>query len=154
MKARASYVSNSSSSSFIVIPKDVQPSDIDYQKMAVAFAFDQDVNSWSGLFPFGCDEFGWQTAKYFDLESKWNWLVIQAYYGGDEYKAIIDDFLKSIDANLRVDWTMMASCGAYIDHQSVDPEGQFAEVGKIGIGEFLINDRCYVKNGNDNGDYE
>ena len=96
MKTRTSYVSNSSSSSFVVIPDKVKD-DINNEKYidveALTKVFTVGLCSkesydngkkWDGFLDGGETQFGWQNRKYNDLESKWNWLVLQACYGGDE----------------------------------------------------------------------
>lgn len=176
MKTRANYVSNSSSSSFVVIPDDVArqsqglspsllKSHVDSVKSVfmnyVSFHACENAN-WDG-FLNGETEFGWQTRNYRDLESKWNWLVLSAYYGGCEFDSrrtieyclLLDGYLKEIGVNATIDWDAVEKCvgnlDAYIDHQSINTEQTFRDVNSIGITEWLFNNSCYVKNGNDNG---
>ena len=156
MKERINYVSNSSSSSFVVIPDDlkIDKANYDYNKIALTFPFFENGEEWCGLFDDGQLKFGWEWEKYRDFESKWNWLVLQAFYGGDEYIKIINDYLKGIHENLKIDWSAVEqkedSIEAYIDHQSVDAKSTFEKVKEIGIDEFLLNEECYIQNGNDN----
>lgn len=164
MKTRTGYVSNSSSSSYIVIPDDVYNDKIlsnskDYNKIRTFLNFSDD-NDENGLSEEGEMEFGWQMKNYHDLESKWNWLVLQAYYGGNPFINIINDFLNNLHSNLKVNWAKIEeqvdNVSAYIDHQSVEPADTFDKVNKIGIAEFLANEKCYIHNSNDNekyGDY-
>lgn len=158
MKTRKGYVSNSSSSSYIVIPdavySDISSGTADYNNMRVFLDFSE-ANDWYGLFDEGEKQFGWQMENYHDTETKWNWLVLQAYYGGDEYINAIDRFLSEIHSNLKMDWAkvddLVEDMEAYIDHQSVDAECTFSKLKKIGIKEFLVNEECYIHNSNDNG---
>jgi len=171
MEVRVGYVSNSSSASSVVVPKEVVENckHKDWTKdetILSMFFFDRcgatlsDEDKWDGLFDEGEYQFGWQTMEYNDFASKWNWLVLQAYYGGDEYMNKINDFLHEIDGRFEIDWnktektTEYQGKYAYIDHQSVDARGTFDEIAPIGIAEFLLNSECYIDNGNDNGDYD
>lgn len=157
MRKRLGFVSNSSSSSFVVVPDGVLESDDtsstveSYDRMRVLLAFD---DGWRGLFENGEMSFEWQVVKYHDMESKWNWLVLQAFNGGDKYIRMIDDYLESIGTGLKVDWLwvemMTDKLIASIDHQSVDAESTFSEVEKVGFDRFLSDDRCYIHNSNDN----
>ena len=155
MKERRGFVSNSSSSSFVVIPENYQPKvNENYGKLAMAFAFSV-CDDWNGIFIDGEHAFDWQVKQYHDFESKWNWLVLQAFYGGQKYMEIINNFLSSITSNrVKVNWNGVEdadnNCYAYIDHQSVDPKCTFDEVARIGIGNFLLDSNCYIQNGNDN----
>lgn len=66
MKTRFDYVSNSSSTSFIVIEKCADINDKRYH-------YDEPL-----ILPneYGCCEFGWQDARYDDFLSKLNWCAI------------------------------------------------------------------------------
>ena len=154
MKKRCGYVSNSSSSSFVVVPDNITPSDKDYNDIAIVFPFSRD-SEWEG-FMDGEIKFGWQDREYHDTASKWNWLVLQAFYGGQKYMGIIDEYVASVCPKTSVNWSAVEKADdqirAYIDHQSVDAEGTFEAVEKIGITEFLLNEKCYIQNGNDNDD--
>ena len=176
MKTRTNYVSNSSSSSFVVIPDDVArqsygispsllKSHVDSVKsvfMNHTSSYDYENGEWNGFLD-GETKFGWQTCNYHDMESKWNWLVLSAHYGGSEFDSVrtiefcllLDGYLKDIGLNATIDWDAVEKCvdnlDAYIDHQSIDAAQTFAEVNSIGITEWLSNSSCYIKNGNDNG---
>lgn len=176
MKTRTNYVSNSSSSSFVVIPDDVArqshkiapsllKSHVDSVKsvfMNHASSYVHENVEWNGFLD-GETRFDWQTCNYHDMESKWNWLVLSAYYGGNEsdlgrtieFCLLLDGYLKDIGLNATIDWDAVEKCvrksDAYIDHQSIDAERTFREVNSIGITEWLFNGSCYVKNDNDNG---
>lgn len=171
MKERLGYVSNSSSSSYIVIPDKFVPiagkqnengssDDESYLSMKLWFDFSEEKD-WHGLFyngKRGETQFGWQCINYHGFETKWNWLVLQAYYGGDKYMRIMDDFLETVHPALKINWSMIdslvESMRAYIDHQSVKAEKTFDAVNSIGIDEFLLNKECYVHNSNDQEDDE
>lgn len=167
MKRREGYVSNSSSSSYVVVPREVVD-DCSHDKwtddsvILTMFIGDRcgeqwNGEKWDGFFDGGEKEFGWQTEEYHDFESKWNWLVLQAFYDGDEYITQINDFLHRIDPSFEIDWGKVEKLTegeggyAYIDHQSVDAKSTFEEISPIGIAEWLLNGKCYINNGNDNG---
>lgn len=170
MKKRINWVSNSSSSSCIVIaqyliddPKKKKWSDDMVFRSVFTderCAVDWDGKKWNGLLD-GEHQFGWQTVNYHDLGSKWNWLVLQAHYGGEKYRKILDDFLRELNPNYEIDWGRLDNCinnindpdWSYIDHQSCesyDNADTFEKVESIGIREWLVNKDCYIKNGNDN----
>lgn len=163
MKTRIGFVSNSSSSSYVVVPKSVveeyeknrESRDIrSFNQLKLLFAFSGEVKG-VGLFDSGEKNFGWQVVRYHDLESKWNWLVLQAYYDGSKaYLSTIENFLSKVNHNLKINWAdvdeQVEKFNAYIDHQSIDAQATFAEVKAIGIDEFLVNENCFIQNGNDN----
>ncbi len=155
MKKRINFVSNSSSSSYVFIPEEINACHINnaYNKIAQCFFFCANNKKWDGLLD-GEIKFDWQWKKYFDFESKWNWLVLQAYYGGQAYMDKINAYLKTISPKICLNWSeidnKVEECVAYIDHQSVDAKSTFENVERIGVMEFLLNDRCYIQNGNDN----
>ena len=84
MKIRTSFVSNSSSSSFVVMPS--KPSeklaDIDelFSRDSVYDYYDgiDDEENPFGFQEGGCYWFQWEVANYYDCKSKWNWCLIQA----------------------------------------------------------------------------
>lgn len=167
MKTRNGFVSNSSSSSYAVIPQHVvdefnNAPEVNmvesFNRLKLSFDFSQN-NDWNGLFDDGERNFQWQIYNYRDTESKWNWLVLQAIYGDDSYKRVLDKFLNSINEYARIDWDgikkMSDDFEVGIDHQSIDAKDTFEKVELIGIDEFLVNPMCYVHNSNDNyGDDE
>lgn len=163
MRTRFGYVSNSSSSSFVVISDsvyercnsdDVASSMESFERMRLIFNFTDD-SGWKGLFPDGELQFNWQCAIYRGIKSKWNWLVLQATYASDDrYRKLLDEYVKSLCDGIRIDWKFVKECEeeieAYIDHQSINPDETFHEVDTVGLDEFLTNRDCYIANGNDN----
>jgi len=179
MKKRHSFVSNSSSSSFVVIPERevrkvvlrsaeevAERRETIRKHLADEIALRRrDGLPWTGILSDGEKDFGWQTRVYSDISSKWNWMVLQACYGfsdggygkkTDEYRKQVDAYLASLGLDpidwkelevVMSDYTMETS----IDHQSIDAEGTFLEICRIGIAEWLYNSRCFIENGNDNG---
>ncbi len=182
MKTRISFVSNSSSSSFVVIPQmevvtnaSLSPEELKEHEDFVRRSILDEIaglelkdGKWQGLFREGEKEFSWQTRAYYDLPSKWNWMVLQAGYSFAEdrctcseetddkgkYRMAVDGYLAGLGLPA-VDWdeVEMLENGveAYIDHQSRDAMGTFAEIDRIGITGWLYNPHCFVHNGNDNG---
>ena len=173
MKTRISFVSNSSSSSFIVIPQmrviatsTMSQQEIDEWENTIRNTLQKQIVSedciddkWSGLCDNGEKKFGWQTTAYYDIESKWNWMALQACYGfiqdeTFEGKARLDRYLDSMGL-AEIDWEQMKNTieelDAYIDHQSVFPEDTFEEIDRIGLTPWLYDGYCFVHNGNDNG---
>ena len=160
MKRRACYVSISSSSSFVVVPFKIRKNARDgvhANENDLGECFDED-RFHDGLLEGGETEFGWQNRQYSDTESKWNWLVLQAAYadrdGESKYRAMLDDYIHEVNPVLSIDWNAIYgkfdTIDAYIDHQSVDPNGTFDEIEEIGITEWLLNWDCFIQNGNDN----
>lgn len=169
MKRRFGYVSNSSSSSFVVVPDSVVEefnSDYErhlmesYERLRTTMEFSHVEKGWCGLFADAQTTFSWEQVLYHGLKDKWNWLVLQAYYwGGNVYRQRLDSFVESLQLGLKIDWRKIErrvqdDFTAYIDHQSIDPVDTFNEVDKVGIDEFLTNPKCHIHNSNDNVDEE
>ena len=171
MKNRTGYVSNSSSSSFVVVPDEVAEeyersrevrSLESYASIRLAFELLEGDGihdgKWLGLFPEAETRFGWQNVNYHGLKDKWNWIVLQAFYAKGTYIDEIDRYAKSIGVCRGIDWGAIdkaVSDGyAYIDHQSISAEDTFGKVSRVGIDEFLTNEKCHVHNGNDQEEYE
>lgn len=160
MKTRNFFVSNSSSSSFIVISKGLQDAKL---------KIDDNVFV---LGEFGETEFGWQVKKYSDIYSKINFCYLQAQESDNqEYKNMLEKVLKEKFPDIHTilpilgDWKcenktvehpvwgneIEIRCG-YIDHQSSAYEGQNIEmfVSEDNLKNFLFNDSSYIQNDNDN----
>ena len=164
MKIRNSFISNSSSSSFIVIDSKINP----------------DLNLFidDGIFILGEKgeyEFGWQNEKYRDLNSKINFCYIQAKYMVERstnsdyiemlYKVLKDYFPQIQDIipiltiwsdNIKyVEHSMygkMRTKGGYIDHASAATEDENLEMfeSEDNLRAFLFGDNSYIQNDNDN----
>lgn len=174
MKTRHGYVSNSSSSSFVMVPEKAvkamyarkEPLSLDYLremfKREIERKDELNEGKWIGLFDDGVKEFGWDVKNYYDEETKWNWMVLQAYYGGDEwhehrtseYRERLESYLHDLGFDVSIDWDgisrLESDCDAYIDHQSIDSEETFDTVDRIGISEFLLSQDAFVHTDNDN----
>ncbi len=161
MKERLEFVSNSSSSSYVVRPDDMQYRDMDKEAAKLftkGLCSPTEDGKWNGLFLDYEAEFGWQRQNYREAEVKWNWLVLQAYYDGGKYREIVEQYVRKFVEDCEIDWGDIASMEsrsiAYIDHQSVDAKSTFEAVETVGISQFLVNNNCYIRNGNDNDDDE
>ncbi len=176
MKTRHGYVSNSSSSSFVMVPEKAvkamharkEPLDdrsylAEMCKREIERKDELNEGRWIGLFDDGVKEFGWDIENYYDEQTKWNWMVLQAYYGGrewtqfstDEYRKKLEDYLEYlVGREIHIDWDGIAKlendCDAYIDHQSIDSEETFDTVDRLGISEFLLSQDAFVHTDNDN----
>lgn len=140
MKKRITFISNSSSSSFIVIS--------DYE-------LDQLNEDVSLLVPTnkGEYEFGWQQRRYNDFYSKLNFCVLQCLEiwntNGEEWFEMLKEVVKDkLNLNLELD----KHTTGYIDHQSSASEGSNTEMfySKHDLAQFLFSSYSYIENDNDN----
>jgi len=177
MKIRNGFVSNSSSSSFIVI---ATPINNDYL-LSIGKNFKGTVLVVDRN--FGETEFGWQNDKYDDVGSKIIFAYLQAEYlvnlnsndyfiskedadkGNEKGKRWLTMLDKVIKDNLKVidiEWNITTEYGekakgkdrAYIDHQSASVEDKNIEIFESEeiLTNFLFNENSYIQTGNDNED--
>ena len=170
MKIRIDFVSNSSSSSFIVITDSGKMT----EKKEISAGIDQIIVP-SPEMGEAC--FGWQTEKYYDFWSKLNWcaIVVLAKKGleQDETSAEklkdeiskpwfraeeMENALKSVCAEFGYDIVLTEQnkddCDFYIDHQSniyEEPDNARMFASEKTLRDFLFNDGSYIDNSNDNG---
>jgi len=156
MKIRNGFVSNSSSSSYVVINKS-NLNDIEKFKY---------LASWYDVVNIplenGEKEFGWDVVQYTD-ESKINFAYLQAMYADrPDWANMITKLLKenlgiehiSIDiawCNSKYGYIKLPDCG-YIDHQSNAAENTNTEIfdSEENLKYFLFCDESYIQGDNDN----
>jgi len=179
MKTRSDFVSNSSSSSFIVISDEGKD-----QSASIAKRFYGEEEIGVPFADYGCKEFGWQTEKYYDVFSKINWAalillttkrieehstpeeLLKQHVGkpwsiASDMEALlkkvckehlgISIFLRQKDPN-EDPWG--SDRLGYIDHQSdagESPENALMFESEKSLVDFLFNDASYIDNSNDNG---
>jgi hypothetical protein len=154
MKIRNGFVSNSSSSSFIIIGKgDHTIPNIIENKLNIPQ-------------PFGGNyEFGWEEVEYTDFGDRLNWAALCALYKREQgnlswlemlTEVLLEDFpVNSISINFNLHDTdeNEDEIWAYIDHQSTPNEtpdnGKMFE-DKETLRDWLYAKDSYIKNGNDN----
>ena len=148
MKVRTGFVSNSSSSSFIVISKDNKktenPRYINYL---------EDLEE-------GKTDFGWEIEDSHDFISKLNFSVAIATLSDS---ILYEDRMKMIERVL-IDYNYDIDFGdlddlylkvrenqlVYIDHQSVDNENEEMFESDRKLKDFLLNKTSYIHTDNDN----
>lgn len=159
MKTRNGYVSNSSSSSFVVIGDECIKNPLQLSERTLRNELNRCVMA--GMLCGWRDDsemwFGRQEEEYHLFGAKWNWLLMQACYDAMDnanasWQKILDDFTKHLGYD-GIDWENVANTilnfDAFIDHQSIDPKSTFDVVLKYGLGEFLADERCCIHNGDD-----
>lgn len=144
MKIRSGFVSNSSSSSFIVIDKRGA-----FQKLDIQ-------GSWVVDGSQGETEFGWSSNTYFDIYSKINFAYMQALYiENDDWIEMLEDVIKENSEVTDIDWVLNTDnvgVFAYIDHQSASYEGENIEMfdSKEDLTWFIFGPNSEIVTGNDN----
>lgn len=139
MKKRLGFVSNSSSSSFVVVSKN-------------SFEIKQTLSMSDGHLILGelggDDEFGWDFIEYDDFLTKLNWVCLQADYAKNkEYKEMIENVLKdNIEGIDSIEWSL----SGYIDHQSIGEGNDDVFESEESLKAFLFSPSSYIKTGNDN----
>ena len=159
MKRRFGYVSNSSSSSFVVVPDSVvEEFNSGYEKhlmesyecLRTTMEFSHIGKGWCGLFADAQTRFSWEQVLYHGLKDKWNWLVLQAFYGGQRWLDKMDALVEeATNGEMAIAWDIVESMDdggrAFVYHLLVDAKSTFDEVEKVGIARWLADERCSFK---------
>lgn len=169
MKIRSGFVSNSSSSSFVVISPTT-----DWTLAVKLRETYGDRNKLVVDAKLGQCEFGWQEERYNDFWSKLNFAYLQAKYVSADAKYVDDygckvhhEWLVMLEKVLKdtlnvktIVWNMAAEWHhgeedppyGYIDHQSASYEGQNTEMfeSETVLTQFLFSNDSYIQCDNDN----
>lgn len=150
MKIRQGFVSNSSSSSFVVIGNE-NPS----------FAyFDKYKDQYITLGLDGETEFGWDNVKYSGVDTRINFAYLQTSCGENkEWLQLLENTIMNYTGATSIDWrlteewdTNKGYVHGYIDHQSHTGEGKNTEIfeNEEVLTRFLFSNDSYIQGGNDN----
>lgn len=144
MKIRQGFVSNSSSSSFIVIGDNINRSNMNLGQLNYSM-FD------------GESDFGWQEEIYTSIYDKLNWaILIQNAHSNYKNVHAIQDFI--YEALLPYGITFLSNIdeiealleSGNIDHQSFESENASMWDNHTKMAQWLLSSDSYIKNGNDN----
>jgi len=152
MKTRSGFVSNSSSSSFVVISDDTEH----------MLPWRQYENErFIAIGEKGEYDFGWQHERYSDFPSKLNFVYIQAmalqeYTGDDKWLKLIHAVLrhwKITRVEVRLSLETQSKYFGIIDHSSAYEEDKNCEMFESAktLEQFLFNPLSYIQCQNDGG---
>jgi len=156
MKTRLGFVSNSSSTSFIIIGSSASDQLINMIKMTIE-------NNTIVIDNKGELEFGWDDVKYTTFWDRLNFTMIQIMYqkqyeNSEKYKMLKNVLKAALDVDvIENKLSLEYICGknefhAYIDHQSSIVEGANIEMfeSELELRLFLFSEDSYIQGGNDN----
>ena len=159
MKVRSGFVSNSSSSSFIVIGAMTSGEPV----LSVRKVYGN-VETLAITHDLGCHEFGWENEEYSHFWDRVMFSFIQAEYMQKEHPKwmkMLNRVLKDKLKVKRIIWGITTKWGdekpketksAYIDHQSASTEGMNTEMfeSEENLVNFLFSPGSSITTGNDN----
>ena len=156
MKIRSGFVSNSSSSSFIVLSDGYSESNKDEFRRI----FEKYLDDYTNNFNYNpTTEFGWEFKKYSSIEEKFDWCCLAlfnlTYYNThlyETYYSIFYNVIKSIFHEMNEFNFCSDNAEGYIDHQSLEFESNYAMFNtRDNLENFLFgNSVIYGGNDNDN----
>lgn len=156
MKVRRGFVTNSSSSSFVVLRNT--------RMMTPGFG----IGKVLVIGDCGETEFGWLFKKYTDFYDKLNFAYLQVLgcrgskhceYDHEQWRRMIEDALRKYAGFDYVEWALTdeypvphGMVDGYIDHQSSAVEGENTEIfaSYETLCDFLFSKDSYIQGGNDN----
>lgn len=160
MKVRSGFVSNSSSSSFVVIGQR-QDGMMNKNRVRVALGLEDDDSLLVIDENSGECEFGWNPDIHSFAGDRVIFAYLQTRYAkSDEWYNLLEDVIKECAGVTEIQWRFRkyedfdSDCfiHAYIDHQSNATEGMNTEIfdSRDALTRFLFNDDSYIQTDNDN----
>jgi hypothetical protein len=148
MRQRLKFVSNSSSSSFIIID---ESKNYNIPKYDTTLVVDGKL---------GETEFGWQEEEYSDFGSKLIFSYLQTIYANyNGLLKMLEEVVKENTGAPDIQWNIQETWSGgdgkdngYIDHASSACEGRNIDIfySKETLKDFLFNPLSYIHNDNDN----
>ena len=169
MKVRNGFVSNSSSSSFVVYGRDPSkmihtlPKEV-YTK---SYRYGRKIDAITLPFAEAQMEFGWQFEQYHDIKDRINFCIAMIMDMPEDIRydhkrmleKVIERHAPEGDVNIVYDynfffWDSIQSEQLYIDHQSSWHEGSNTELfeSEKNLEDFIFNSESFIQCGNDNED--
>jgi hypothetical protein len=160
MKVRSGFVSNSSSSSFIVIGKR-DDGMMGKNRARLGLGLRNDENVLVVDEDTGEHEFGWEPDTHSFVGDRVIFAYLQTRYAkSDEWRTLLEDVIKEYTGVTEIRWQFSMYddfddgdfIHAYIDHQSCATEDMNTEMfySRDALTQFLFNDDSYIQTNNDN----
>lgn len=159
MKIRKGFVSNSSSSSFVVLGKNIN----EENKVQLASHLWKFMNEDDRLTYFPEHSFGWEVVKYYETITKFDWALIMTTCLNDERRTnfiiainhSLQDYKIQIDMeylnHIKEIYDSWDTEHAYIDHQTMEKiRNHELFDSEDDIIRFLFSSESYIQNTNDN----